>query len=241
LRELALVLAGAASGWINILAGGGSYLTMALLMNLGLDATLSNGTIRPGILSQNLLAVGVFRKHQMLSWKVVLKWSVPVLLGALIGSKLAADAPPEVFRRWLGPLVLVGCWPLLREFRAPAQEGPALTGKGAWFYFLVGGFYGGLVQAGVGFILLGAARHAGLDLRQGNALKVALTLVLGLPSLLIFMHSGRVDWPSALWLALGTCIGSYFGADWVARRSLRWIKAFLLVGLLLFALQLLVT
>ena len=240
--ELALVIAGAMSGWINILAGGGSYLTMALLMGLGSDATLANGTIRPGILTQNLLAIGVFRNHQLISWRQVALWSLPVLIGAVLGSKFAADCPPELFRKLLGPLVLVGCWPLIGEFRSkPESEDSPTPSRWAWPYFLLGGFYGGLVQAGVGFLLLGAARSAGLDMRSASALKVALTLVLGLPSLLIFMQSGQVDWPPALWLALGTTLGSYFGAHWVAKKSLRWIKVFLLLGLLLFSLQLLLT
>jgi uncharacterized protein len=236
MKELALLLVGAASGLINVMAGGGSFLTMALLMAGGLDVNVANGTIRPGILVQNLLALWVFRGHSLIQRSDLTRWSLPVVVGAVLGSKLASDTPPEVFERWMVVLVLVGCWPLVREFMPERAEAPAAPHPvKAWLYFFVAGLYGGLIQAGVGFLLLGAARHAGYDLRRGNALKVALTFVLGLPSMFVFMQAGQIHAVAATWLALGTLVGSYWGARWVALKSLRWLKFFLLLGLLVFA------
>lgn len=239
LELLALVLAGAVSGWINVLAGGGSFLTMALLMGQGLDVNQANGTIRPGILAQNLMAVSLLSRTGLLRWREVLRWSPAVVAGAVLGSKLASDCPPELFRRWMIPLVLLGCYPLIQDLlgrKSGEESGPA--GAAPDLYFFLAGMYGGLIQAGVGFWLLGAARHAGLDLRRGNALKVALTLVLGVPSMVVFAQAGQIEVSSSLWLALGTLAGSYVGADWLASKSLRWIKATLLLGLLAFVLHL---
>lgn len=240
---LALVLAGAASGVINVMAGGGSYLTMALLRAGGLDINVANGTIRPGILAQNLMAMVVFRKHSLVAGPEILRWSLPVILGALLGSKVASDTPPQQFQILMIPLVLIGCWPLLSEFFPRLQKKKAVAPAHwkAWIYFFVAGTYGGLIQAGVGFLLLGAARYAGHDLRSGNALKVALTLVLGVPSMLIFLQAGQIHALAAFWLAVGTTLGSYWGADWVATKDLRWVKVLLLVGIFLFLLQLALT
>ena len=239
LEAAALVLVGAISGWINVLAGGGSFLTMALLMSQGLDVNQANGTIRPGILAQNLLAVGLLARTGLLRAREVWRWSPAVVAGALLGSKLASDCPPELFRRWMIPLVLLGCYPLLQDLLGRSSGGQSPTrGRAPDLYFFLAGVYGGLIQAGVGFWLLGAARHAGFDLRRGNALKVALTLVLGLPSLLVFASAGQIQVSASLWLALGTLAGSYVGAGWLATKSLRWIKAALLVGLLAFVVHL---
>lgn len=235
----ALLLAGgAASGLINVVAGGGSFLTMALLMEGGLNVNVANGTIRPGILVQNLLALAIFREHSLIKRAEVFRWTLPVVLGAIAGSKLASDCPPEVFKQWMIPLILVGCWPLAQEFlprpQMPDDGSPPVARRGAWIYFLVAGIYGGLIQAGVGFFLLGAARHAGYDLRRGNALKVALTFMLGIPSMLVFQGAGQIHLEASLWLCGGTLVGAYFGAKWVALKSMKWLKAFLLGGLLLF-------
>lgn len=242
LEIIALLMAGAVSGWINVLAGGGSFLTMALLMGMGLDANQANGTIRPGILAQNLLAVLLLKSTGLIRASEVWRWSPAVVLGAVLGSQLASSCPPEAFRRWMIPLVLVGCYPLLQDLRGHKQQQAVLTaGRAPDLYFFLAGMYGGLIQAGVGFWLLGAARHAGFDLRRGNALKVALTLMLGLPSMVVFAHAGQIDLSASLWLALGTLAGSYVGADWLAFKSLRWIKAALLLGLLVFVLHLAMT
>jgi uncharacterized protein len=239
----ALLLAGgAASGLINVVAGGGSFLTMAMLMQGGLNVNVANGTIRPGILVQNLLALAIFREHSLIKRAEVFKWTIPVVLGAVLGSKIASDAPPEVFKQWMIPLVLIGCWPLAQEF-LPRPEvkndgSPPVARRGAWLYFFLAGMYGGLIQAGVGFLLLGAARHAGYDLRRGNALKVALTFMLGVPSMLVFQGAGQIHLEAALWLSGGTLIGAYYGAKWVALKSMKWLKGFLLMGLLIFVLHL---
>src|SRR5690606_32683402 len=49
----ALAVAGLVAGTINVLAGGGSFLTLPLLLFLGLPAAVANGTNRVGVLAQN--------------------------------------------------------------------------------------------------------------------------------------------------------------------------------------------
>ncbi len=46
----ALVTAGVVSGAINVVAGGGSFLTLPLLLFLGLPSSLANGTNRVWVL-----------------------------------------------------------------------------------------------------------------------------------------------------------------------------------------------
>ena len=55
--------------------------------------------------------------------------------------------------------------------------------------FLGIGFYGGFVQAGVGFFILTLAMLAGLDLVKGNALKVLVVLVFTPLALVVFIAS----------------------------------------------------
>ena len=62
----ALAAVGFVSGFLNVLAGGGSLLTLPLLIFLGLPAAVANGTNRIGILCQNLCALGSFRRHGVL-------------------------------------------------------------------------------------------------------------------------------------------------------------------------------
>ena len=60
---LLLALGGLVAGIINTLAGGGSLLTVPLLVMLGLPATTANGTNRIGVLFQNLVSTLRFRRE----------------------------------------------------------------------------------------------------------------------------------------------------------------------------------
>ena len=53
-----LALTGFAAGWINVLAGGGSLLTMPMAIFLGLEAGVANGTARLAILVSRLSSCG---------------------------------------------------------------------------------------------------------------------------------------------------------------------------------------
>ena len=51
-----LVLAGLAGGFINVMAGGGSVITVPVMIMLGVQGPVANGTNRIPILAQNIAA-----------------------------------------------------------------------------------------------------------------------------------------------------------------------------------------
>ena len=55
-----LFVTGVVSGWINVLAGGGSILSVPVMVFLGLPGPVANGTNRIGIIAQNIFAVWGF-------------------------------------------------------------------------------------------------------------------------------------------------------------------------------------
>ena len=59
----ALMIAGCFAGFINVMAGGGSLLTLPIMVFMGLPGPVANGTNRVAIEAQNISAVvGFFRK-----------------------------------------------------------------------------------------------------------------------------------------------------------------------------------
>ena len=94
--------------------------------------------------------------------------------------------------------------------------------------FFAGGFYGGFVQAGVGFILLaGLVLGGGLDLVKGNAAKLLLVLVYTPISLALFAYSGNVDWLAGLVLGAGNATGAFVAASLALKKGaagwIRWV------------------
>ncbi len=62
-KLLALFGVGTIAGFMNTMAGGGSSLTMsALMLFMGLDGAMANGTNRVAVALQNVFAVLSFRK-----------------------------------------------------------------------------------------------------------------------------------------------------------------------------------
>lgn len=243
---LLLFAAGVIAGALNVIAGGGSFLTLPILMFLGLPPGVANGTNRVGILLQNVGAVWSFHRHEVLDWRSVLWAAVPSIPGAALGVWLAHMVSDDAFKRILALLmVTLSLWTLWSNRRgevAPLEVRPESiptqrrVAIGLAFFLI--GIYGGFVQAGVGFLILAATTAAGLDLVRGNAVKVLTVLCFTALSLALFAWSGRVDWVMGLILAAGTTLGGLAGARLTVLKGHRWIRGVVTVTMILFALKL---
>ncbi len=238
-----LFLLGLASGFINVMAGGGSTLTLPALIFLGFDSALANGTNRVGVFVQSLVGVASFRRQNVHEFGASLKLAMFTLPGAIAGGWAAVTIADALFQRLLA-LVLIGITLTLllpRGSRPGAAGPPAARRRWALYLSLVGiGFYGGFLQVGVGFLLMAALRHLhGLDLIRVNMHKVFIVLVFTLPTLLIFIASGNVRWGPSLVLAAGNALGAWTSAIVAVRRGERAIRAVLVIVLVIMALRLL--
>lgn len=236
-----LFLAGCVAGALNVVAGGGSFLTLPVLIFAGLPPSVANGTNRVAILMQNLGAVWGFHRHRVLEWRYLLGAAVPATLGAALGAWAALEVSEDAFRKILASLmILISLWTLLKPLRAGREDSnarqvsPALL---AIAFFLVGA-YGGFVQAGVGFFLLAATTLAGLDLVRGNAVKVLVVLLFTVVSLGVFAWNGRVDWALGSIMGLGSLLGGQIGVRLTAVKGNTWLRRFVTVTVIVFALRL---
>lgn len=242
-----LIVAGLAAGFLNTLAGGGSLLTLPALIFLGLDANLANGTNRVAVLLQNIMAVASFARHSRLPSRGALAVIPAAILGAWAGARVAVDVPAPVLKSVLAVVLLLALPAVfLPEGRTGSSEKPDRAGRRAahriWLHaaFLAIGFYGGFIQAGVGFLILGAlVPLAGLDLVRANALKVVLVLAHTAMALPVFWTHGQVDLASGLVLAVGNVTGAWLGTRAAVLRGACFVRWVLLAALLLSAVQLL--
>ena len=187
---LLLVGGGLVAGFINTVAGGGSVITLPILIEFaGLPATVANGTNRIAILLQTLAGSAGFRKGKALSVRRVLPLAPPLLLGAVAGAVAASATPAPALRRVFAfVIVLVAASVVVKPARWLKGTEARLREPWRSLAFLGIGVYGGYVQAGVGFLLLsGLVLGGGMDLVRGNAAKVFLVLLSSTTiSILIF-------------------------------------------------------
>ena len=67
---LILMIAGMLSGWLNVMAGGGSLLTVPIMLFMDMPAPVANGTNRIAILAQNITAVYTFFRKGLSDFKI---------------------------------------------------------------------------------------------------------------------------------------------------------------------------
>lgn len=230
-----LAAVGVLAGGINTIAGGGSNLTLPVLMMLGLPADVANGTNRVAVALQCIVGVRGFKKHDRLDVPAIMPILVPSLLGGIIGAFAAALMPAVALKPiLLITIITMSLVILVRPgFIAPPDGTPIKSvngNRGAWWTLFLAGIYGGFVQAGVGFILL-AALAGGLryDLVRANALKMVCSLGFTLLALCIFIYFDQVRWIPGLILGVGTMIGASLTVKFAVHAKQSTIKWFLFV------------
>jgi hypothetical protein len=241
---ITVLAVGLAAGFINTVAGGGSYITLPMLMFMGLPANVANGTNRIAILLQSLVGVGTFSRSKVLKMKEGWRLSVPSALGALAGALLAVEISDTHMRWFITGLMAVML--LLVIFNPEAwlkQQAGVATAKTGWLQYLVFfliGFYGGFIQAGVGFLLLaGLVLGSGLDLVKANALKVLIVLGYTIIALTVFWSNSQVHLGMGLLLGTGSMAGAYLGARFTIRGGAVYVRYFLIAMLAIMILKLL--
>ena len=236
-----LALAGIAAGFLNVMAGGGSLLTLPVLLLAGVPAPVANGTLRVSIVAQNLVAIGTFRRHGFKELKEALWLSLFACAGAVGGASLGVRISGPWFDRIVA-LTMVAVTVLI--FRGKkAQAAPALNPSRRWLGYaalVVAGAWGGFIQIGVGFLLMPALhRILGMDLVRVNMYKVVIVLPYTIPALAIFAWQSHILWMAGLALALGNSAGGWMGARLTVSRGEPLIRAVFLVAVAAMAVSLL--
>jgi len=227
---LTVYFGGVLAGVVNTLAGGGSMITLPLLMLLGLSPDIANATNRVAIFFQNAVAVGSFEKRGVKSFKVAIPLGIFAAVGAIVGSFIAVDLNREILGRVISVILLVMVYFVIKKPKLGKNKkivnNPYL--KGAGFFLL--GIYGGFIQAGIGFLLIAAITFfLGTDLLRTNAIKVGIVLIYTTTSLIVFLSKGMVDIPIGLLLALGNMTGAYIAVKLALKKGLKFIKLILVV------------
>ncbi|GDY24563.1 UPF0721 transmembrane protein [Agarivorans sp. Toyoura001] len=232
---LLLLVVGLIAGVINTLAGGGSNLTLPALMVMGMPAEVANATNRVGIFLQCLTGVLGFKKHDKLDTEDVVPILWPTLVGGLMGAVAASYSPAWIIKYLLLGAMLAMAALMLFKPSAVAPEPGTLARKmddtpSAKWSLGLAGFYGGFVQAGVGFILIAAlAGSLRYDLVRANALKLVCTLSFTSIALLVFIARGQVLWLPGLVLAVGYIIGAHYAVKFAIKAATNTLKWFLFV------------
>jgi uncharacterized membrane protein YfcA len=239
LHLILIFLAGIVVGFINVLAAGGSFLTLAFLIALGLPPTVANGTNRVGLLIQNSFASLKFYKLKLLNYKFVFIVAPSALIGSLIGSYIATHISDELLKKIIA--ILMVAISLVTVYK-PQKFIKKSYSKKKWLlmiavFFLIG-VYGGFIQAGVGFFIIAASIWGGFSMVEANAIKVFTITIYTITILPMFIFAHQVYFLIGIVLGLGSMIGARIAIGVSIKKGDKFIRAAILILLFAFAIKL---
>lgn len=240
LELLIIFCVGIIAGMINVMAGGGSSLTLPALIFIGLDSSVANGTNRIGILLQSTSATLSYRKSKFSEVEKSMKLAALTIPGAVLGALVSLKISNVWFDRILG-LVMIG---IILSMIVPQKFEVITDGekKSKLIYpvMLAIGFYGGFIQVGVGFLIMAGLYHIiKMNLIRVNMHKVFITMLFTVPALLIFIWTGNVNWKLGLSLAAGSAIGGWWAARFSIKGGDKVIRYVMVLAIFIIALKLL--
>lgn len=232
-NEILLLLgSGVLVGIINTLGGGGSVVSMALFMAMGMPVAIANGTNRIAVVMQNLSATIAFMRKNMLDIKNSLLLGVPTILGTIAGSLFAIDVSDTTFKICLSVvLAIILIYLIFDRDKIPNREGHKLQIRW-WHYllFFLVGFYGGYIYIGLGFLILAVTIWTmNLDIVTANVLKGCVIFISTPFALAVFMYNGQVDYMVGLLHGAGNILGAILASHWVVSWGVKFVKWFTLV------------
>lgn len=242
--DIALILGvGLIAGAINTMAGGGSLLTLPILIFLGLPPAVANATNRVAIFSQNIFGVAGFKSKGVADFRYSLWLGISALFGAIIGAKFAVDIKGDLFNKILAIVMVLVVILTISGKTASGKdhaENTSLKAKviGIITFFFIG-IYGGFIQAGVGFLIIGALTGIhGFSLVKTNSIKMFVVLIYTIAALSVFIYEGKVNWMYGGILAIGNSTGAWFASRWSVKEGDKVVKLFLAIAVIALAIKL---
>lgn len=219
-------LGGIAGGFVNSVAGGGTFITFPVLTALGipaLDANITNAVaLSPGY------AGGVHAQRNDMTGRRDLAriLALTSVAGGVTGAALLLMTGETTFTALVPWLILIAA--ALLAFQTPLRRFTARhrgdSGEMKRAPLLVSIFcatvYGGYFGAGLGIITIAVLGLMLTDtLNRLNALKLLMSLCANGSAAIFFAFSGHVWWLAALVMGVGAWAGG-----WIGGKSVRHIN-----------------
>jgi uncharacterized membrane protein YfcA len=213
---LLIFCAGLTAGAINSIAGGGSFITLPILVFSGLPSVYANATSTVALFPGSFAAAWAYRSEcgafTWVSMKLMLAVS---LAGGLFGALLLYTTPSTIFDQLIPWLLVLGTVAFAFGPRAGillrrvVRINPAALLVGQTLLAVYGGYFGGAV----GIMMMAVWSLYGIiDLKTMNGAKTLLVGATNSAAVLCFAATGLVRWPQAFTMLIGAVIGGYWGA-----------------------------
>ncbi|MBM4044205.1 MAG: sulfite exporter TauE/SafE family protein [Planctomycetes bacterium] len=245
LEQVALLVAGGFfAGLMNVIVGGGSLISIPLLILLGLSSQVAVATNRLAIIV--LSTTGAIKYYQQGKVDLRLSWPLAICaaIGSCFGAWLVLAVNEAVLKKVIAILMLALLGVMLLRIDAGLKDRAAApTRKVAalsWLLTFVLGIYGGFYGAGVStFLMFVLVLLHGMSFVASAGTTQVITLSLSILSAGIFAWAGKINYWAGVPLALAMGVGAWFGAQLAVKAGNVWIRRGFCVVVIILAVKLL--
>lgn len=220
-HPLLIFAAGLLAGVMNSAAGGGSFVTLPVLIFAGVPSVIANASSTVALFPGSFAGAWAYRNDftpfEGVSMRALGCASVA---GGLVGALLLLFTPTTTFDSIFPWLLLFGTLAFTfgrqagAALRRVVHIGPAALLVGQFLLAIYGGYFGGAVG------IMTLAIWSLFFVANINAMNAAKTLLVGsmnATAVVCFVIAGKVWWPQAAVMMAAAVLGGYFGAR-VTRR-----------------------
>lgn len=220
-----IVAAGFLCGALNAIAGGGTFVTLPVLIWIGIPPVIANATATTMAVPGYIASVWAYRRD--IRAEGVLRLGTIIMiaaLGGILGAVLLVLTSPDAFMALVPWLLLTATLlfafaPRLQKLTEGASIGTRSTGIAVVVFLLVT-TYGGYFNGGLGIIMLATLALQGYHNIHGmNGLKNLLASILSTLSVVTFMTADLIAWDAAIPMALANICGAYVTSRFVRRMT----------------------
>ncbi len=237
-----LLICGVIAGFINTVAGGGSLLTLPILIFMGLPSNIANGTNRIAIFMQNIFSISGYKSRGVSDFKYSSWLSVSALIGSIIGAKIAININEDMFNKILSVVIIIVSLTIIynkKPFNINSENISIEKKIISVIMFFFIGIYGGFIHAGVGLLILSIlSNYNGIQLSKANSIKVFVVFVYTFFALIVFIMENKINWILGINLGIGNSIGGWIASRWSYNKPDKIIKIFIIISSAIMAIKL---
>ena len=213
---IAVFFAGMIGGAMNALAGGGSFVTLPIMIAAGVPPVLANASSTVALFPGGLASAWAYRDGSRSVGNVSLRaLLISTLCGGLTGALLLLWTSSAAFTFVLPWLLLVAFVALAfgRRIGDAMRARVRIHPNAVLAIQCALGIYGGYFGGAVGIMMIAMwGLFDNRELKHLNALRTLLVSAANTVAVLAFIIANAVSWPETLTMLIGAIIGGYGGA-----------------------------
>lgn len=232
---IAVIFAGFLGGALNAIAGGGSFITLPVLIMAGLSPISANVTGTVALLPGYIASAWRLRKSMSAINHLLWMYSLIAAAGGVLGALLLCVSSNQLFEKLIPWLMLLSTLtfvfgPKIRS-KTNSEGRFGNTQHNLILFCLC--VYGGYFNGGVGIMLLaGLSIMSTANLHGLNGVKSLMSAILTLIASLVYLSTGMVELRFLIAMSLAAVVGGHCGAAITYRISQHTLRSSIIgVGL----------